>query len=169
MTIDKIAILRSTKPLRMLKSKRGRIYEAIDPRALAKLTDQFDLIIIGSTASDELYKRIFSQLTAKGKEKFRMYSKSYFTEFGGSGLLAKKKDEKNEGWKEIFKVNRIKYELTRRVFGQDFRYHFEDFDWKEISHFVTDERVTFVDNANDIPGVERQPEINLPPGEMVDF
>jgi hypothetical protein len=167
MAIDKIAILRSTKPLRMLKSKRGRVYESIDPKALGKLTDHFDLIIIGSTASDELYKRIYSQLTGKGKDKFRMYSKSYFSEFGGAGLFGRKKDEKNEGWKEIFKTNRIKYELTRRVFGQDFRYHFEDFDWKEMEHFVTDERVTFVDNASHIPGMERSPEVNMPPGGRI--
>jgi hypothetical protein len=151
MAKGKIAILRSTRPLRRLKSRAGRTYEAIDPKALARLTDRFALIIIGSTASEELYRRFYSYLTAHGKEKFKMYSKSFFENFvGGGGLFGKKKDEKDEGWKEILKSNRVKYELTRRVFGSDFRYHIEDFNWREMPEFVTDERVKFIDEASDI-------------------
>jgi len=153
MAEKRIAILRSTKPLRRIKSKGGRTYEAIDPIALARLTDGFDLVIIGSTASEELYRRFYAYLTAHGKEKFRMYSKSFFSQFaGGTGLFGKKRDEKDEGWKEILKTNRIKYELTRRVFGEDFRYHIEDFNWKDMPEFVTDERVTFIDSPSDITG-----------------
>ena len=153
MAEEKIAILRSTRPLRRIKSKGGRTYEAIDPAALARLTDHFDLIIIGSTASEDLYRRFYSHLTGQGKEKFRLYSKSFFSQFSGGGrVLGKKKDEKDEGWKEILKTNKIKYELTRRVFGQDFRYHIEDFSWKDMPEFVTDERVTFVDSSSDIVG-----------------
>lgn len=167
MAINKIAILGSTKPIRKLKSKGGRVYEAIDPKALARLTDHFDLVIIGSTASDELYRRVYAHLTAHGREKFRMYSKSFFKDFaGGAGILSKKKDEKDEGWKEILKTNKIRYELTRRVFGEDFRYHYVDFSYEDLQHFVTDERVSFIESEDDIPGAKEIPEIIMPPEDM---
>jgi len=157
---EKIAILTTTKPLRRIKSKAGRVYEAVDARACMALATAFDLIIVGSTASDELYRRIYSHLTVKSRQKFRMYSKSFFSEFAqhkGFLFTRRRKDERDAGWQEILKRNRVRYELTRKVFGEDFRYHIEDFNWRNIDKFITDPRVTVIKEATDIPNFRPTP------------
>ena len=151
---EKIAILTTTKPLRRLRSKVGRVYEAVDPRACMALATQFEVIIVGSTASEELYRRIFAFLTVKAREKFRMYSKSFFDEFARPrGILfhRKESDERDAGWQEILKRNKIRFELSRKLFGEDFRYHIEEFNWRNIEHFITDKSAKVIKEPTDIP------------------
>ncbi len=157
---EKIAILPTTRPLRRFKNKVGRVYEVVDAKACMALVTAFDIIIVGSTASDELYRRIYSYLTVKSRQKFRMYSKTFFSEFAQRrGFLLKRKpgDERDFGWQEILKRNRVRYELSRKVFGEDFRYHIEEFNWRNIDKFITDPRVTVVREATDIPSFRPSP------------
>lgn len=140
----RIAILVSTRPLRITVTKRGRTKEKFNSQAAMELAQRFDVIIVGSTASDAVFEYMIRHLTAGMREKFRFYNRSFFESYEGRSLLGRSKDERSDGWKAILRENGIEHELTARVLGDDFEYHTKPFDWQEIGDFITDRRVSLV-------------------------
>ncbi|MFH0964618.1 MAG: hypothetical protein V2A58_11490 [Planctomycetota bacterium] len=140
-----IAILTSTRPVcRDVQRPGGGIAKrAIDPRACAALAQKFDLVIIGSAASDKVYDRIAQNVTGSLRPKFRFYSKTYFDKFAGSAKT-QNDEELDAGWKQILKTNKIFFLTDREVVNEDFSTSFEKFDWRKIRQFLSDERVTVI-------------------------
>jgi len=146
--VRKIALLASTRPMRITRVKRHRSKEKFNPEAAMELAQQFDLIIIGSTASDAVFEYMSRHMTAGLRHKFRFYNRSYFDSYAGRSLLGQSRDERNDGWKAVLRECGIEHELTARVLGDDFEYHTKPFDWREIGDFITDRRVTLVTGDN---------------------
>ena len=53
-----IAILPSTKPLRIKETVGGAVRERLNPGACGDLAKNYDTVIIGSTASDAFFRQI---------------------------------------------------------------------------------------------------------------
>ena len=143
--VTTIAILTSTRPVcRDIQRPGGGIPKrTIDTRACGALGAKFDLVIVGSAASEKVYDRIAQNITGSIRQKFRFYSKTFFDKFAGSAKT-QDDDELNAGWKQILKINKIFVLTDREVVNEDFSTSFEKFDWNKIHQFVTDERVTVI-------------------------
>jgi len=140
----KIAILTTTKPLRQSITEIGRTVEMFSPVKCRDLAEQYDLVIIGSRASDDFYERIRSALTRKLLEKFRFYPRSFFDRFKHRGEEPSEYDDRDEGWQEILKVNEIPFLTSARVIGGDFKTEERLFRWTRLADFIRDKRVTVV-------------------------
>jgi len=140
----RIAILVSTGPLRITVQRRNRTKQKFNSQAAVELAERFDLIIVGSTASDAVFEYIQRHLTVGLRQKFRFYNRTFYESYAGRSLLGRSKDERNDGWKAILRDNAIEHDLTARVLGDDFEYHTKPFDWQEIGDFITDRRVSLV-------------------------
>jgi len=144
----KIAILTSTRPLRITRTRRHRSRERFNPQAAVELAQQFDLIIVGSTASDAVFDYMSRHMTTGIRQKFRFYNRSFFESYAGRSLLGQSRDQQTDGWKAILRENGIDHELTARVLGDDFEYHTKAFNWHEIGDFINDRRVSLVTGDN---------------------
>ena len=82
----KIAILTSTRPLRERSIDVGREIEMLSPKKCSELAAQYDLIILGSRASDDFYERIRASLPKKVLDKFHLYSRGFFERFKRRGV-----------------------------------------------------------------------------------
>jgi hypothetical protein len=142
--VRRIAILTSTRPLRVTTTRRNRTKERFNSAAALELAERFDVILVGSTASDSVFEYIGRHLTAGMRQKFHFYNRTYFESYAGRSLLGKSKDERSEGWRAILRENGIEHELTAKVLGDDFEYHSKPFDWTEIGDFISDKRVMLV-------------------------
>ena len=140
----KIAILTTTKPLRQSVQEIGRTLETLSPSKCRDLAEQYDLVIIGSRASDEFYERIRAALPRKLLEKFQLYPRSFFDRFKRRGDEVSEYDDRDEGWKEILKANEISFVTMARVIGSDFKTDERPFHWTRLADFIRDKRVTVV-------------------------
>ena len=140
----KIAILTSTRPLRERTMEIGREMETLSPKKCAALAEQYDLIILGSRASDDFYERIRGSLPRKVLDKFRMYSRSFFDRFKRRGLLPSEYDDRDEGWKEILQANGIAFTPAARLLTDSDRNQDVPFRWTRLEHFIRDDRVTVI-------------------------
>jgi hypothetical protein len=140
----KIAILTTTKPLRQNVQEIGRTVEMFSPAKCRDLAEQYDLVIIGSRASDDFYDRIRSALPRKLLEKFRLYPRSFFDRFKRRGEEASEYDDRDAGWQEILKLNNITFLTAARVIGNDFKTDERPFRWGRLADFIRDKRVTVV-------------------------
>lgn len=139
-----IAILPSTKPLRIKETGGQPAREKLNPAACANLAKNYDRVIIGSTAADELFRQIAESIPPEARENFKLYSRSYFRNFRGRGGTGKSEDVRDDVWKEILKENAIEFQESRKVVDENFRTVTRHFSWKELKSYITDERVDVV-------------------------
>lgn len=139
-----IAILTSTRPVcrEVPRPGGGLPKRGIDPRACTALGQKFDLVIVGSASSDKVYDHIARALPGGMRQKFRLYSRLFFDSFAKAGQDSDQ--ALNTGWREILKSNKIFFVTEREVVNEDFSTAFESFNWRKISQFVSDERVTII-------------------------
>jgi hypothetical protein len=140
----KIAVLTSTRPLRDRVMEAGREVETLSVKKLAALAEEYDLVIIGSRASDELFDRIEGSLPRTLAEKLRLYSRGFFDRFKRSGALPSAYDDRDEGWKEILTANGINFVSVARLVGGNFRSQDTAFRWGRLDRFIRDDRVTVI-------------------------
>ena len=138
----KIAVLTSTRPVRERIQEIGRTVETLSPRKCADLAGEYDLVIIGSRASDDFYERIKSALPRRTLEKFRLYSRSFFNRFRRRGTVPAEYDDRDEGWKEILQANGIQFVTQATSLTGDYTYDEQTFHWTRLADFVRDDRVT---------------------------
>jgi hypothetical protein len=108
------------------------------------LAKNYDTVIIGSTASDKFFHQISETIPPEARENFKLYSRSYFRNFPGArtgGGPDKTKDIRDNAWKAILKENSIKFQETCKVVDENFRTVTQEFSWKQLKEYVTDERV----------------------------
>jgi len=139
-----IAVLTSTRPVcRELARPGGGIPKrGIDARALTALGQKYGLVIIGSGSSDKVYDHIALALPSGMRQKFRLYSRSFFDGFGRPGQDSDQSFD--AGWKDILKSNKIFFVTEREVVNEDFSTSFESFSWCKMNQFISDERVTVI-------------------------
>ena len=117
----KIAVLTSTRPLRQLTQEIGRSVETLSAKKCNALAQEYDLVIVGSRASDDFYERIKSALPRKMRDRFRLYSRSFFERFKRRGSVPSEYDDRDEGWKEILKANDINFVTNAKLLGNDYK------------------------------------------------
>ena len=142
--MPRIAILPSTKPLRIKETGDQAAKEKLNPAACADLAKNYDRVIIGSTASDELFRQIAESIPPEARENFKLYSRSYFRNFRGPARTGKSNDVRDDAWKEILKENAIEFQESHKVVDDNFRTVTRQFSWKELKTYITDERVEMV-------------------------
>jgi len=147
---ERIAILTSTRPLRIVERRGGRERQVIDPKACMELALRFSLVIIASRASDRVFERIAQSITSNLRRKFRFYSRTYFNEFTGGDEVTD--PPMNKAWLEILKHNHIIFDMQAKIIGEDFSVSYQEFDWKNLKPFITDERVVFIETHEQIFG-----------------
>ena len=147
---EKIAVLTSTSPLRMLEQHAGRDRQTIDPKACMELAQRFTLIIIGSRSSDKVFDRIARSISAGARLKFRFYSRTFFDQYETPAEGELTQSAMNKAWLEILKMNRIIFDLQAKIIGGDYSVKYEDFDWTRLSAFIADRRVTFIGTRDDV-------------------
>lgn len=144
MSKKNIAILTSTKPLRKRFTEGGREVERLDPSRLLKLTEAFDSIIIGSRAHEDFFARIRKSLSRKLRRKFLFYPRGFFDRFVHTQKLSGPVNDRDEGWKEILRVNDIDFASEITVQLDEFHQGTKHFRWTEIEQFVRDDRVSVI-------------------------
>jgi len=139
--MPKIAILPSTKPLRVKETVGGATRERLNPAACGDLAKHYDMVIIGSTASDEFFRQIAESIPPAVREHFKLYGRSYFRQFGDASVKGKDQDVHNDAWKKILKENAIEFQESRKVVDENFRTVTRQFSWKELKSYIADETV----------------------------
>jgi len=139
-----IAILTSTKPLRVRMMEGGREVEKLDPSRLMMLSDAFKLIIIGSRAHEDFYARMKRALSRKVKKKFVFYSRGFFDRFTHTQDMAGPVNDRDEGWKEILRTHGINFVGELAVQLDAMHQGTKAFRWTEIELFIQDPRVSVV-------------------------
>ena len=147
----RIAILTSTKPLRTRTQEGRHTVETMEAGRLQKLADRFDLVIIGSKASDDFFKLMRHSLPKKVADKFRLYARSYFARFKRGGLMPTQEDSGDEGWREILRENDVEFVEEARVLQEDHTYAELPFTWRRLKDFIRDDRVTLIQGPEDFP------------------
>jgi hypothetical protein len=142
--MEKIAILSSTRPLRERVQDIGRMVETLSPQKCTELAEQYDVIIIGSRASDEFFERIKGALPRRLLDKFRLYPRSFFNRFKRIGSTGAEVDDRDEGWKEILRANGIVFVLKTHMMAYNYKYEDVYFQWNLLTHFIRDKRVTVI-------------------------
>ena len=140
----KIAVLTSTRPLRERAMDMGREVETLSPKKCTALAEQYDLVILGSRASDDFYDRIRGSLPRKVLDKFRLYSRGFFDRFKRHGLLPSEHDDRDEGWMEILRANGITFVASAVLSTGEYNHREMSFRWSRIDSFIRDERVTVI-------------------------
>jgi hypothetical protein len=139
--LAKIAILPTSKPLRSQIVKRGKVKQVLNGHIIGNLAARYDLVIIGSTASDEFYQYIYEHLPIHQRPKFRLYGRSFFTGIEIPADAEVGADQRSLGWMQILAENHINFEPIRKTMGTDLMPRMENFDWRHIEGFVMDDRV----------------------------
>lgn len=140
----KIAILTSTRPLREVTTEIGHTVETLSPQKCHELAEAYDLVIIGSRASDDFYERIKGVLTRKMLSKFRFYSRSFFERFRRRRGSPYGYNDIDEGWLEILQTNNISFVRKTRMLDGNYQYDKQHFRWMRLADFVRDDRVTII-------------------------
>ena len=149
---ERIALLDSTRPLRTTEMHHGRERQVIDPKACMELAIRFDLIIIGSRASDKVFEKLTETISANMRRKFRLFSRTYFDEYTGGDEVSD--PPMNKAWLDILKNNHIIFELEAKVIGDDYSVTYEEFNWRKLKPFIADKRVVFIETREQIFGPE---------------
>jgi len=144
MAVRKIAVLTSTRPLRQRIQEIGRSVETLSPTKCQALAQEYDLIILGSRASDDFFERIKSALPRRILEKFRLYPRSFFNRFKNPGTIPSEFDDRDQGWQEILRANGIPFVTHARVLRDDYTYDERRFHWTRLADFIQDDRVTVI-------------------------
>ena len=139
--MGKIAILRSTTPLRKTSSRGGVIKQRFNPDACVQLATTFELVIVGSTAADEVFRYMADNLPRGARVKFRFYPRSFFT---GQPTRDGDDDGRSTGWESILSENRIEFEPILTRTKADHTMEEIKFDWRTMEDYVTDPNATFV-------------------------
>ena len=140
----KIAILRSTSPLRKTSSRAGVTKQRLNLDVCLQLAEIFDVVILGSAAADEVYQHIAENLPRAARMKFRLYSRSFFT---GHRAGEEGDDGRNAGWAAILAENRVAFEPIITMPKADRTAVQVKFDWRLMEDFITDPNVQFVSGS----------------------
>ena len=137
----KIAILPTSKPLRTQIVRRGKSKQVLNGKILGDLAARYDVVIIGSTASDEFYQYLYNYLPIHHRSKFRLYGRSFFTGIEAAEEGDDIMDQRSAGWLQILKENHINFESIRKTMGEDLLPRMEHFTWQNMEAFILDNRV----------------------------
>jgi len=140
----KIAILRSTSALRKTSSRSGVTKQRMNIDACVQLADDFDIVVVGSAAPDEVFDHISRNLPRSVRMKFRFYPRSFFTK---QRIRDDSDDGRSAGWETILAENHVEFEPIIERARKDRTREQVKFDWQQMEDFVTDENVQFVDGA----------------------
>lgn len=142
--MPRIAILTTSKPLRLQIVKRGKVKQVLNGRMIGDLASNYDLVIIGSTASDEFYEYLNKSLPLNQRPKFRLYGRSFFTNQPQVDENNEPADQRSIGWMSILRENRINFETIRKTMGEDLLPRMEQFTWQTMAGFISDDRVEVI-------------------------
>ncbi len=142
--MDKIAILVSTAPLRKTTTRHGVTKQRLNLDACLELGRRFDVVIVGSLSSDEVFAYIERHLPPEIRPVFRLYPRSFFHQFRTDEVAQATNDPRDAAWQQILSENGVAFEVLRSRLGSDNRYEQKKFAWNNLSAFVTDPRVTLV-------------------------
>ena len=137
----RIAILPTSKPLRVQVVKRGKAKQVLNGKMIGELSAGYDIVIIASTASDEFYEYIYNYLPLNQRPKFKLYGRSFFSEQVQKEEFDEPMDQRSLGWIAILKENRINFEPIRKTMGADLLPRIEQFNWVNMADFIYDDRV----------------------------
>lgn len=140
----RIAILTTSKPLRTQVVKRGKVKQVLNGKMIGELGSNYDLVIIGSTASDEFYEYLNKILPLNQRSRFRLYGRSFFTAQPQIDENNDPADQRSVGWMTILKENRINFEPIRKTMGDDLLPRIEAFNWVNMAAFILDDRVEVI-------------------------
>jgi len=146
--LAKYAILPTSKPLRSQIVKHGKTKQVLNGKILGDLAASYDLIIIGSTASDEFYQYLYNYLPIHHRSKFRLYGRSFFTAQPNPEDTEEGTDQRSSGWMQILTENRINFETIRKTMGADLLPKMEHFSWENMEDFILDDRVKVLKEAD---------------------
>ena len=149
--MERIAVLPTSKPLRKKVTKRGKTRQTLNGGAIGELASHYDLVIVGSTASDQFYEYLYNSLPLHQRSKFRLYGRSFFADQPDQDESAQISGQRNVGWAQILQENHIMYEPVRKTMGEDLLPRMEHFDWEHLEDFVTDDRVDVLRSLEEIP------------------
>ena len=121
--------------------KRGKRKQALNGKVIGELAARFDLIICGSTASDQFYEFLFNSLPLNQRARFRLYGRSFFASQPLEENPNDIHDPRSLGWMEILRENHIDYEQVRKAMGDDLLPRMESFNWENMEDFIVDGRV----------------------------
>jgi len=141
---QQIGVVVSTSPLRKTATVGGRSEQRFNMEAVLQLAARFDLVLVGSLTSDEVFQYIEEHLPPRIKPKFKLYPRSFFHEFKTDEIMQTTDDPRNPAWERILTENGIRYEVLRSVIGEDHRHHQKKFAWDNMTEFILDDRVTLV-------------------------
>ncbi len=144
----RIAILPTSKPLRAQVVKRGKAKQVLNGKILGDLAANYDLVIIGSTASDEFYQYLYNYLPINHRSKFRLYGRSFFTAQPVPEEVDDATDQRSTGWMQILAENHINFETVRKTMGSDLLPRMEHFNWQNMEGFIMDDRVVVLKEAD---------------------
>ena len=132
-----VAILTSTSPLRKTSSQGGVTKQRLNIDAAIQLADKFDMVIVASTAADEVFDHIARNLPRSARIRYRFYGRSFFAKRRSDA----NDDGRSSGWETILAENRVDFEpiITVARGGEK-----RKFDWRAMEDFVVDPDVTFV-------------------------
>lgn len=140
----RIAILTTSKPLRTQVVKRGKVKQILNGKMLGELGSNYDMVIIGSTASDEFYEYLNKFLPLQQRSRFRLYGRSFFSNQPQVDENQDPIDQRSMGWMTILKENRINFEPVRKTMGEDLLPRIENFNWQHMAAFILDDRVEVI-------------------------
>jgi hypothetical protein len=143
-TAQRIALLTSTAPLRKTGTFQGVARQRFNMEAALELSMRYDLVIVGSLSSDEVFEYIEEHLPPHVKPKFKFYNRTFFHKYKTDEVFEKTDDPRNAGWEDILKENNVRFEVLRSVIGDDHRHHQMKFAWDNLTNFILDDRVTLV-------------------------
>jgi hypothetical protein len=148
--LAQIAILPTSKPLRIEVIKRGKRKQALNGKVIGELAAHFDLIICGSTASDQFYEFLFNSLPLNQRARFRLYGRSFFASQPIEENPQDIRDPRSLGWMEILTENHINFEMVRKAMGSDLLPRMESFNWENMEDFILDGRVKVLRTEQEI-------------------
>ena len=141
---QRIAILTSTAPLRKTGTFQGVARQRFNMEAALELAMRYDLVIVGSLSSDDVFQYIAEHLPPHVKPKFKFYNRTFFHQYKTDEVLEKTDDPRNAGWEQILKEHGVRYEVLRSLIGEDFRHRQLRFAWDNMTEFIMDRRVVLV-------------------------
>ncbi len=142
--MPRIAILTSTSPLRKTSSRLGVSKQRLNLDACMQLAENFDMVVVGSTAADAVFEHIGKNLPRATRRKFRFYPRSFFLKHRGR---EEGDDGRNAGWETILAENRIDFEPILTKVKHDRSHEQVKFNWRNMEQFVTDRQVRFVSGS----------------------
>jgi hypothetical protein len=141
-----IAILTSTSPLRKTSTRHGVTKQRLNFQLCGELVTKFDVIIVGSTAPDEVFAHVARNLPKEMRSRFRFYNRSFFRSFltKSTSRASSKVDPRDAGWEEILAESKISFEPIRSLPAAGSGSLSNRFDWRNMGDFITDTRVTLI-------------------------